>query len=42
LIGLEQTRDSVSLEKFKFPEKCVLLLGNEREGTPIKYIEVIP
>jgi len=40
LVGLEQTRESTSLEKFKFPEKCVLLLGNEREGTPMQYIEV--
>ncbi|KAL3285789.1 hypothetical protein HHI36_000313 [Cryptolaemus montrouzieri] len=32
LIGLEQTSESQKLHEFKFPEKIVLLLGNEKEG----------
>lgn len=35
LIGLEQTDNSIQLNgDFKFPEKCILLLGKEREGIP--------
>jgi len=41
LIGLEQTRNSKSIEKFKFPDKCILLLGNESLGTPVEYIQVM-
>jgi hypothetical protein len=34
LCGLEQTADSVSLPAFDFPQRCVLVLGREREGMP--------
>jgi len=41
LVGLEQTRNSKSIEKFKFPDKCILLLDNEKEGTLLEYIQVM-
>ena len=39
IIGLEQANTSVSLESFKFPRKCILVLGREKEGMPV---EVMP
>lgn len=41
LIGLEQTNESKSIEEYEFPDKCVLLLGKERTGVPIEFIEVL-
>ncbi len=32
LIGLEQATDSVSLHHYQFPQRCVLVIGAEREG----------
>ncbi len=32
LVGLEQTNYSISLFEFRFPKRCVLVVGNEREG----------
>jgi len=32
LVGLEQTTNSNNLHDFKFPHKCVLVVGAEREG----------
>ena len=34
LVGLEQTESSVSLQKVKFKEKTVVVLGNEKLGIP--------
>ena len=31
---MEQAADSVRLDVFQFPERCVLLLGNEQNGVP--------
>ncbi|KAK6998100.1 methyltransferase TARBP1 [Biomphalaria glabrata] len=39
LVGVEQTANSVSLKDYKFPEKTLLLLGNEREGIPVEIIQ---
>ena len=43
IVGLEQTSSSVSLETFKFPEGCpvVLLLGKEKEGIPVPHLQVV-
>lgn len=41
LLGLEQTAKSQRLEQFKFPEKCVLLLGEEKKGIPISYLKLL-
>ena len=34
LLGLEQTAESCHLPDFKFPNRCVLVLGREKEGLP--------
>lgn len=34
ILGLEQTANSKMLHEFKFPQKCLLLLGKEKEGIP--------
>lgn len=34
VIALEQSAGSISLEKYTFPERCVFLLGKEKEGVP--------
>ena len=34
ILGLEQTANSKMLHEYKFPDKCVLLLGKEKEGIP--------
>ncbi|ANQ10617.1 rRNA methylase [Plasmodium coatneyi] len=34
IVGLEQTKCSVPLNKFAFPEKTILILGDEKEGLP--------
>nr|KAF6395630.1 TAR (HIV-1) RNA binding protein 1 [Rousettus aegyptiacus] len=38
IIGVEQTARSVALTQYRFPEKSLLLLGNEREGIPAALI----
>ena len=40
LVGLEQTMSSVDLREAMFPEKMVLILGNEKEGVPAEIIQV--
>ncbi|KAK2488544.1 hypothetical protein MC885_018597, partial [Smutsia gigantea] len=39
IIGVEQTARSSDLTQFRFPEKSLLLLGNEREGIPAHLIQ---
>ncbi|CAH0714663.1 unnamed protein product, partial [Brenthis ino] len=34
IVAAEQTSNSKPLQKFKFPEKTLLLLGHEKEGVP--------
>ena len=41
VIGLEQTQNSVDVRKFKFEEKTVIVLGNEKEGIPQEIINLI-
>jgi tRNA G18 (ribose-2'-O)-methylase SpoU len=41
LCGLEQTTTSSSLGDFEFPEKCVLLLGKERQGIPADMLQML-
>jgi len=40
LVGVEQTQDSARLDKYQFPTKTILLLGNEKEGIPVELIQV--
>lgn len=32
--GVEQATNSIPLQRFSFPKRCVLLLGNEQSGMP--------
>ncbi|CAH2078761.1 unnamed protein product [Thlaspi arvense] len=41
ILGLEQTANSVSLDKYNFPKKTVLVLGREKEGIPVDIIHVL-
>nr|XP_039248047.1 probable methyltransferase TARBP1 isoform X1 [Styela clava] len=41
LIGTEQTAQSVCLSKYRFPVKCVVVLGNEKEGIPIPILKIL-
>ena len=41
VIGLEQTQNSIDVRKFKFEEKSVIVLGNEKEGIPQDIINLI-
>ncbi|XP_073814603.1 uncharacterized protein [Musca autumnalis] len=34
VVGAEQTSNSENFVNFKFPEKCILLLGHEKDGIP--------
>ncbi|XP_053461750.1 probable methyltransferase TARBP1 isoform X2 [Nycticebus coucang] len=39
IIGVEQTAKSIDLTQYCFPEKSLLLLGNEHEGIPANLIQ---
>jgi len=41
IVGLEQTSDSVRLGSFEFPERTVLVLGNEKDGMPAELFAFI-
>lgn len=41
LVGLEQTTGSVQLTEFKWPRRCLLLLGAEGRGVPASLIPLL-
>ncbi|XP_029030988.1 probable methyltransferase TARBP1 isoform X2 [Betta splendens] len=41
IVGVEQTANSQSLEHYQFPERTLLLLGNEREGIPANLLQTL-
>ena len=41
IIGLEQTSNSVDLDSFKFLEKCIIIMGNEKLGMPQEIIDLL-
>ncbi|KAH8388283.1 hypothetical protein KR093_002809 [Drosophila rubida] len=41
IVGAEQTAYSISFVDFKFPEKCVLLLGHEKHGISVDLIALL-
>ncbi|XP_066515333.1 probable methyltransferase TARBP1 [Hoplias malabaricus] len=41
IVGVEQTANSQSLKDYKFPEKTLLLLGNEREGITANLLQLL-
>ena len=40
LIGVEQSTESVCLTSFQFPERSIVVLGNEKEGLPVELLQV--
>ncbi|XP_021765778.1 uncharacterized protein LOC110730295 isoform X2 [Chenopodium quinoa] len=41
VLGLEQTANSIPLDKYNFPQRTVLVLGREKEGIPADIIHVL-
>ncbi|XP_045556996.1 probable methyltransferase TARBP1 isoform X2 [Salmo salar] len=41
IVGVEQTANSQSLKDYRFPEKTLLLLGNERQGIPANLLQLL-
>ncbi|KAK9132748.1 hypothetical protein Scep_012276 [Stephania cephalantha] len=41
ILGLEQTANSIPLDKYTFPKKTVLVLGREKEGIPVDIIHIL-
>ncbi|XP_073122421.1 uncharacterized protein [Henckelia pumila] len=41
ILGLEQTANSIPLDKYNFPTKMVLVLGHEKEGIPVEIIHIL-
>uniref|UniRef100_A0A3Q1FCJ3 tRNA (guanosine(18)-2'-O)-methyltransferase TARBP1 n=1 Tax=Acanthochromis polyacanthus TaxID=80966 RepID=A0A3Q1FCJ3_9TELE len=41
IVGVEQTANSHGLQDYQFPEKTLLLLGNEREGIPANLLQML-
>ena len=41
IVGIEQTSSSQSLSELEFPKKTVLLLGKEKEGIPVQFLQVV-
>lgn len=41
ILGLEQSSESTMLPSFKFPKKCVLVLGREKEGLPAEIMSML-
>ena len=41
VIGLEQTQNSIDIRNYKFHEKTLIVLGNEKEGIPQDVINLI-
>ncbi|CAN4078083.1 unnamed protein product [Withania somnifera] len=41
ILGLEQTANSISLDRYMFPRRTVLVLGREKEGIPVDIIHIL-
>ncbi|XP_021841519.2 uncharacterized protein [Spinacia oleracea] len=41
ILGLEQTANSIPLDKYSFPQRTVLVLGREKEGIPADIIHLL-
>lgn len=41
VLGLEQTANSIPLNRYSFPRKTVFVLGREKEGIPVDIIHVL-
>eukprot|EP00002_Diphylleia_rotans_P039497 TRINITY_DN9174_c0_g1_i4.p1 TRINITY_DN9174_c0_g1~~TRINITY_DN9174_c0_g1_i4.p1 ORF type:complete len:1581 (-),score=308.85 TRINITY_DN9174_c0_g1_i4:104-4393(-) len=41
ILGVEQASNSINLEDYSFPTRAVLLLGKEKEGIPVEYLQLV-
>ncbi|XP_044477036.1 uncharacterized protein LOC123204445 isoform X2 [Mangifera indica] len=41
ILGLEQTANSIPLDRYNFPKMTVLVLGHEKEGIPVDIIHML-
>ncbi|KAF0685767.1 Aste57867_22375 [Aphanomyces stellatus] len=41
IVALEQTSSSACLTQFQFPDKVVIVLGNEKEGIPVDILQAV-
>lgn len=41
IVGVEQTSSSISIADLEFPAKVVLLLGKEKEGIPVEFLQSV-
>lgn len=41
IVALEQTSSSSCLSKYQFRKKSVLLLGKEKEGVPVEFLQSV-
>ncbi|KAF3676657.1 hypothetical protein FXO38_04199 [Capsicum annuum] len=41
ILGLEQTANSISLDRYVFPKRTALVLGREKEGIPVDIIHIL-
>jgi len=41
LVGLEQTTNSSALGEYRFPQKCALVVGSEREGLSQEALDLL-
>lgn len=41
IVAVEQAKDSIMLQDYKFPKKCVFLLGKEKEGVPVELLNQV-
>ncbi|XP_045594155.2 probable methyltransferase TARBP1 isoform X1 [Procambarus clarkii] len=41
LVAAEQTANSIKLSEYSFPERTVVVLGNEREGIPCELLQLL-
>lgn len=38
---MEQATNSVPLQDYTFPKRCVLLIGNEQNGIPVRLLPLL-
>jgi len=41
IVAVEQAKESIMLQDYKFPKKCVFLLGKEKEGVPVELLNQV-
>jgi tRNA guanosine-2'-O-methyltransferase len=41
LVAVEQATNSILLGSFKFPEKCAVILGDEKQGIPANILDLV-